>query len=916
MHTEHTIAAATTADAPSLSVAPPFRALLVLPTVLPTLPGYDIVAEVGRGGMGVVYQARQRALNRPVAVKMILAGLHADPTARRRFRTEAEAVARLQHPNVVQIHEVGEHEGRPFLALEFVDGGSLQPKVAGQAPPSEREAARLVETLARAVHAMHRRGILHRDLKPTNVLLTADGTPKITDFGLAKLLDDDAGPTRSETLLGTPSYMAPELAAGETTRAGPAADVYSLGAILYELLTGQAPFQGRTPLQTLEQVRTADPVPPRHLRPELSADLQTICLKCLEKEPGKRYASGAALADDLRRLLDGLPIQARPAPLWQRLRRSAQRRPALVVCLTALAVVLLAASGYFHASGQLARHQAAERYRQFVQCRNDAFFYGLLAADGGARFLGTDAAGHLRTAEQAAQDALALADRPELDADQYALLLLLAGLRGQASVGWAGAQEGLQLLDRADRLGMRTRAYHLRRAQFLDQLGEPAEARQERDRAAAIAPAGALDHFLTGIEHYRHGDWAQARNGFRAAVNAAPAHFWAQFLLSMCHLKMQRWEAAQAGLNACLAQQPDFIWAYLFRSFASEQLQAVTEAEADLQRALQLNPTAEARYLLFLTRGTLHFNRQQMERAAADFRAALALKPEQYNAHVNLAHVHLARRQFPEAAARLDAALRLRPPAAVVAGYHVERGRLLLLDRRYAEAAEACATALALAPDQPLPHAVHGHALAGLGRHAEAERSFEQALRLGGADADCDLFLGLGAVRVKLGKYPEAVEDYTRALERRPDADIYQHRGWAHAFAEAWKLALRDFAKALELDPEAGDAYTGRGLARIMLGDYRGAVGDADEALRRRPATPEMVHNLACTLAQAVARAEADEQRSLADRYRRQAVQAVRQCLEMVPPEERRAFWQDKVLPDAALAPIRAEVEFRKLAVP
>jgi tetratricopeptide (TPR) repeat protein len=206
--------------------------------------------------------------------------------------------------------------------------------------------------------------------------------------------------------------------------------------------------------------------------------------------------------------------------------------------------------------------------------------------------------------------------------------------------------------------------------------------------------------------------------------------------------------------------------------------------------------------------------------------------------------------------------------------------------------------------------------LLALGHYEQAERSFDQYLRKGGEETS-DIFRGRGLARMKLGKYPEAVDDYTRALERAPDADVYQHRGWAHFFADAWKLALRDFSKAIELDPEMGDAYTGRGLARVMLGDYRGAVADAEEALRRKPGTPEVMHNIACTFAQAVARAEADlrgeDRQSLADRYRRRAVEAVRQTLAMVPPEGRLAFWQDKVLPDAALTPIRNHPDFKRL---
>jgi tetratricopeptide (TPR) repeat protein len=907
---------------------------------LPAVPGYEIIAELGRGGMGVVYQARQCSLKRLVALKMILAGLHADSTARVRFRTEAEAVARVQHPNIVHIYEVGEYGGRPFLALEYVEGGSLLRKVAGKAQP-EREAARLVETLARAVYATHQRGIVHRDLKPTNILLTADGTPKITDFGLAKVLDADISPTRTEMLIGTPSYMAPEQAAGDAKKVGASADVYSLGAILYELLTGRAPFQGVTVLNTLEQVRTQEPVPPRHLRRALSLDLETICLKCLEKNPGNRYPTAEALADDLRCFLEEQPIQARPVPVWRRLWRSARRRPTLVarfLGVVALVCLLLTSWSYFVAADHRARHRAEEKYQQFVQRRNEALFYGLLTPDQGSLFLGAEAAANLRTAESAAREALALAGletqsetagvapefpasrKAEITADCYALLLVLASIRGQQLLpGEAGKeryQDALRILDRARHLGFQTRGYHLRRAHFLEQLGQHEEARKDRERAATIPLQGALDHFLVGEEHYRRGDWQQALHCFNRALSLQPAHFWAQFFLAVCHLKVQHWEAAKASLNACLTQQPDFVWAYLFRSFANEKLQALPEAEADFHKALALNPNDDARYVLFLTRGILHFNQRELERAAADFRSAMALKPDQYNAYLNLAQVYLAQRLFEEAEEQVRAALRFHPPVRVVVGYNVERSRQLLRDKKYEEALKGCEAALELSPNQPLPHEVRGRALLGLGRYKQAEWSFDQYLRRGGEEVP-DVFRGRGLARMKLGKYPEAVEDYSRVLERAPDGDIYQHRGWAHFFSDAWKLALRDFSKAIEFDPEAGDAYTGRGLARVMLGHYQRAVTDAEAALRRKPSTPEMMHNIACIFAQAGARAEADPQeedrQSLAARYRSRALEAVHQTLALLRPEQRFSFWQEKILPDVALAPIRKEAEFKRL---
>lgn len=308
----------------------------------PEVPGYEILERLGHGGMGVVYKARQKSLDRIVALKMVLAGAHASPEELARFRHEAEVVAKLAHPNIVQIHEVGEHEGRPFLSLEFVVGGGLDKKLAG-APLPGRDAARLVETLARALHHAHVLGVVHRDLKPANVLLAANGVPKITDFGLARL-GAGSGQTRSGDILGTPSYMAPEQAAGQNNFIGPATDVYALGATLYELLTGRPPFRADNPLDTLLQVVDQEPVSVRRLQPNVSHDLETICLKCLEKTPGNRYASAADLADDLRRFDEGRPILARPTPAWERGLKWARRRPALagLYALALAASVVLA----------------------------------------------------------------------------------------------------------------------------------------------------------------------------------------------------------------------------------------------------------------------------------------------------------------------------------------------------------------------------------------------------------------------------------------------------------------------------------------------------------------------------------------------------------------------------------------------
>ena len=310
---------------------------------------YELLEKIAQGSMAVVWKARQRGLNRIVALKMVLPGVQAGRVEHARLRAEAEAVARLQHPNIVQIFDVGEWPGRdgdpptPFFSLEFVQGGSLDRKLAGT-PRSARYAAELVQTLARTIHYAHREGIIHRDLKPANVLLTPDGTPKIADFGLAKLLDRvSAQTTESGHIFGTPSYMAPEQADGACRQIGPAADVYALGAILYEVLTGRPPFRAESLLTTLRQVVNDDPAPPDVLQPNVPRDLATVCLKCLNKDPRRRYGDAGLLADDLARYLNGEPILARPISLWRRGWKWARRRPsaaALVGVLAATAALL------------------------------------------------------------------------------------------------------------------------------------------------------------------------------------------------------------------------------------------------------------------------------------------------------------------------------------------------------------------------------------------------------------------------------------------------------------------------------------------------------------------------------------------------------------------------------------------------
>jgi serine/threonine protein kinase len=355
-------------------------------------PGqYELLQELGRGGMGVVYKARQRGLNRIVALKMILAGDHAGEEEVERFRVEAEAIARLHHPNIVQVYDIGERNGLPYFSLEFCDGGSLEARLRGK-PLPPRDAAAAVETLARAVQAAHDHGIVHRDLKPANVLLASGGltppeaahppggspppfagvVPKITDFGLAKKLDQQGhGRTRTGAVMGTPSYMSPEQAQGKK-EIGPAADIYALGAILYECLTGRPPFQAATSLDTILQVISEEPLPPRRLNSKVPRDLEVLCLKCLHKEPGARFGRAADLADELRRYLDGDAIRTRPPGIVRRTWKTMRKRPIYAVFLILLSVgALLGVWDYARYNNLFKVFDPDEAQRIFNYVRSD-----------------------------------------------------------------------------------------------------------------------------------------------------------------------------------------------------------------------------------------------------------------------------------------------------------------------------------------------------------------------------------------------------------------------------------------------------------------------------------------------------------------------------------------------------------------
>ncbi|HEY4263037.1 MAG TPA: protein kinase [Schlesneria sp.] len=328
---------------------------------LPLIDDYEIEGVIGRGGMGVVYKATHLKLNRLVALKMLLSGPYASPQEVARFVRESRAVAELQHPHIVQVYDVGDLETRPYFTMEFLEGGSLAQKLAG-VPQSSRRSAEVIATIADAVHSAHSKGIIHRDLKPANILLTAEGIPKIADFGLARHLVDDAKLTMTDARVGTPSYMAPEQALGKLGTIGPSVDIYALGTILYEMLTGRPPFRADTAIETQRQVVTVDPVPPSRLNANVPRDLETICLKCLQKDPMRRYSSAQELVEDLGRYLNGQPVHARPVSLGERIWRWRNRNKHLAAALSVvISLLILIVAGSIWDAAHYRRLEGAHR---------------------------------------------------------------------------------------------------------------------------------------------------------------------------------------------------------------------------------------------------------------------------------------------------------------------------------------------------------------------------------------------------------------------------------------------------------------------------------------------------------------------------------------------------------------------------
>lgn len=454
------------------------------PGPLPSLPGFEILEELGRGGMGVVFKARQIDLDRIVAVKLIRTGPLAGTEEMERFRTEARAIARLSHPGVVQVFSFGQEENVLFLVMEYLPGGSLARRLAGR-PLDPREAVVLIRDLARAVHAAHEARVVHRDLKPGNVLLDGDGKARVSDFGLARLLDADVSQTASEMVLGTPDYMAPEQAAGRTREVGPPADVHALGAILYECLTGSPPFRSRTRAETLRRVQEHEPVPLRRSCPSLSVELEAICLACLEKIPSRRYPSARALADDLDSWLDGRPPRVRPRGRLARTVRGLRRHSRIVLSLV-LAVLMAPVAWVMMQPADPERplreleRELSHQKRVVVLGEQGAPPWSAWALNPATQFLSED--GHF-SLESRAISLLELVRDPQMERYRYHALIR----HEKGTVGFVGLYVGRDYFPLEGGPG----AFSVR-ATFDDVSNEGERIRNARIRAKAPMPRGPL----------------------------------------------------------------------------------------------------------------------------------------------------------------------------------------------------------------------------------------------------------------------------------------------------------------------------------------------------------------------------------------------------------------------------------------
>ena len=667
---------------------------------LPRIPGYELHEIIGVGGMGVVYKARHLKLTRTVAIKMLVAGGYAGAHELARFIREAQAIAVLRHPNIIQVFDVGDLEGRPYFTMEYLEAGTLSQRLAGVPQPA-RAAATMVATLAEAIQVAHVAGIVHRDLKPANILLTADGTAKISDFGLARTYTEAPDLTIGGTRLGTPSYMSPEQATGNQGAIGPSTDIYSLGAVLYEMLTGRPPFKAETPAETERQVIAEDPAPPSRLNAKVPRDLETICLKCLCKDPDRRYTSASDLADDLHRFLGGEPITARRAGPVERLGKWARRHPARTAAwlggIVALGAVL---SSLLWITSQRA------------------------------------------AIDRAVADDLAEAVRLERTSDWRAARNTLerAKTRLTAGAGWnaeslyqeaTAIERELDLVERLDAMKLQrgagaslefdmTQWWDLYRREFIDagllQDGDDSSTFAARLLQSAIRTAliDAMDDWAICAGTHAQLDWL-----LTATRLADPGSPWRQKARAFSTWTNEE-RFAELAREAPIDSEP----VSLLLMVAGRLINTDPDASLRLVRKIQAAHPSSF-WANFALAESLD-ERHDFE-AIGFYRVAIAARPEASAAHFNLAALLDMQKRYDESINSYLTAISL-DPKNWKAPFNL--ARVLSKTGRHDEAIAKARIATELAPTEPLVHASLGHALKEQGKKAEAAHAFKRALDL------------------------------------------------------------------------------------------------------------------------------------------------------------------------------------------
>jgi tetratricopeptide (TPR) repeat protein/tRNA A-37 threonylcarbamoyl transferase component Bud32 len=791
---------------------------------------YEILGELGRGGMGVVYKARDRRLNRLVALKMIRGAAHADDIQVTRFRIEAEAVAALKHPNILQIYDIGESEGMPFVALELLEGGSLAEKLHGT-PLPPRKAAEWMVPMALAMDTAHAAGIVHRDLKSVNILFTADGVPKVTDFGLAKRLEVDEGHTHTGQVMGTPSYMAPEQARGDTKMVGPAADIYALGAILYEMLTGRPPFKGVSAMDTVKQVIEVEPVAPSRVQYKVPRDLETICLKCLQKEARKRYPTAKEMADDLNRYLRGEPIRARRTPPVERAAKWVRRHPTQSTLMAFATLGILAAATtalwYWNQQRNLERLAVAHEAEVREATGDDLFrAQGLIA----------------KSALDQARDLL-VSRKTSLDGENGASL---ASLRDrtrnmlaevEASLEAGRAREAAQRAKEVVLGRYRNFLDHRKEALFRDTqftgLMQPTNVEQ-----TAQATETALGDFgkFAADGGWTLSDLPQALTAEQQADVKEGSY---ELLLVLAGTKAGQGPEKVDGALKLLASadqlRPEHSQAYHQRMAACLTIKGDRAGAAREQaEAERVRPVTA--FDFFLT-GQHAYKQKQYSEAIRDFEKALRQKPDHFWSKCLQAICYIQTSEYKGAKASLNDCIETDPNFAwlyLLRGF--ASGQLAARYQKIVATTPARAAEIKKSTDDEFE---------------AADADFQQALtRLASApdkDLQYILLVNRGLIRFQRDQLKEATADFQEAIQLQNDR-FEAHAELAHVYEKEDKtdLAVEQFTRAIALKPEWAPLYRGRAkvLAAASLKDpkRRGpALADLEKSIFYQKKAPDRV---------------------------------------------------------------------------